>query len=456
MAMQKTMRPLLVLTLGVTMTAHSQAPVESAAAEPLAANATAAPVNPYAGDLFTRLRLLGDPFGLRSRAAEQGFTFDVFATQFYQGLASGGQERTFQYAGKLDYLANLDGQKAGLWQGFFVNLHAETRYGTTVNGVDGLLAPSNIAASFPAPDGTVSAITGLKLTQALSESFALYAGKINTLDEYPLRYSPGLGTNKPGLEGFMNTSLVFNPILGRTTPYSTAGVGAAIINDGKPVFTLSAFDPEDRTTDDFEDLYARGVVIVPDLVIRHKLLGKPGLVNFGGSYSTAKYRSFDPAAYLMLLSDALNAIRQQRALPVNFEPLETGSWSLYSNFYQSLWVDPCDDNRTWGIFGQFGISDGNPNPIRYVANGGIGGRSPIAGRTLDTFGVGFFYLGLSDQFKSLTRPLLPQQDEYGAELFYNYAITPWARFTADIQFARPSTIALDTAIIPGIRLQILF
>jgi porin len=129
---------------------------------------------------------------------------------------------------------------------------------------------------------------------------------------------------------------------------------------------------------------------------------------------------------------------------------------LYFNFYQSLWVDPADENRTWGVFGQTGISDGNPNPTRYVLNGGVGGTSRIPGRSLDTFGVGFYYLGLSDSFKALAAPSAPQRDEYGAELFYNYAVTPWCRLTADIQAARPSTRAFDPVIIAGLRLQIRF
>jgi porin len=80
----------------------------------------------------------------------------------------------------------------------------------------------------------------------------------------------------------------------------------------------------------------------------------------------------------------------------------------------------------------------------------------IPGRTLDSFGVGYFYLGLSDNYKQLARPFLPQRDEYGMELFYNLAITPWCRLTGDFQVARPSTIGLDTAIITGLRLQVLF
>lgn len=431
--------------------ALQQPAVELLTATEPAAESPAKP-NPYAGDLFTRLRLTGDWYSTRSSLADCGLTFDLFATQFYQGVASGGQAREWEYGGKVDYLFNLDGGKLGLWQGLFVNLHAETRFGTSVNGIDGLIAPSNIAMSFPEPEETVTSITGLKIVQALSENFALFAGKINTLDEYALKYSPGLGTNKPGLEGFMNTSLVFNPIAARTVPYAAAGAGAVILQGGETLFAVSVFDPEERATKGLEDLYARGAVIVPDLLLNTKFFGRPGKYNIGGTYSSAKYRSVDPAAYLNIGSQVL------RGNPgiVLASPVETGSWSVYANFYQSLWMDAEDEKKTWGLFGQFGISDGNPNPIRYVANGGLGGRSMIRGRKYDTFGVGYFYIGLSDNFKMITRPFQAQRDEYGVELFYNYAITPWCRLTGDLQVAQPSTIGVNTAIIPGIRLQILF
>lgn len=250
----------------------------------------------------------------------------------------------------------------------------------------------------------------------------------------------------------MNSSLVFNPIAARTIPYSAAGVGAAVLRDGEPLFTFTAFDPEERATKGLENLYARGVVLMPDLVLRGKPFGRPGVLNVGGTWSSAKYRSLDPAAYLNIISQVLRDNPGQ----ITRSPVETGSWSVYTNFYQSLWVDERDEKRTWGVFGQFGISDGNPNPVRFVANGGVGGRSMIPGRTLDTFGVGYFYLGLSGDFKAVTRPFNPQRDEYGVELFYNFAVTPWARFTADLQIARPSTVGVGTAIIPGIRFQMLF
>jgi porin len=129
---------------------------------------------------------------------------------------------------------------------------------------------------------------------------------------------------------------------------------------------------------------------------------------------------------------------------------------LYANGYQSIWVDPLDEKRNWGLFAAVGLSDGNPNPIRYSFAGGIGGRSMIPGRTLDTFGVGYFYLGLSDDVKQLARVVRPLRDEFGVEMFYNVAVTPWCRFTPNVTIARPPIGGLDTAIITGVRLQLVF
>src|SRR5262249_423157 len=98
----------------------------------------------------------------------------------------------------------------------------ETRLGNSVNRVDGLLAPSNIAMAFPKEGENTSSLTGVKITQALSQNFAVVLGKLNTLDEYVLHYDPKLGL-RPGIGGYMNTSLVFNPILARTVNAAREG-----------------------------------------------------------------------------------------------------------------------------------------------------------------------------------------------------------------------------------------
>ncbi len=381
---------------------------------------------------------------LKERLEERGVTLDFFATQFYQGVAAGGIQRQWEYGGKLDLLTQLDGQKLGLWQGLFVDMHLESRLGQSVNRIDGLLAPSNIAMSFPEAEGNITALTGLKVTQALSENFAVYGGKINTLDEFPIRYNSAQGLGRPGIGGFMNTSLVFNPIVARTIHYAAAGVGFAILQDAEPLFTFTVFDPAERATTGIRNLYEEGVVLMPDLIIRSQLLGLPGIYNVGGTWSSAEYTTLNPTGYLNVPASIGNL------------PTTRGSWSLYGNFYQALWLDPANPERTWGIFGAAGLSDGDPNPIKYSGTIGLGGRVMNGNRPDDTFGIGLFHLGLSDEFRALAGAVLPQRHERGLEWFYNRAIANNIRATADLQVARPSTVGLDTAIITGVRLEVFY
>ena len=160
--------------------------------------------------LWTRQKLTGDWFGRRSALAESGYSFDVSSTQYYQGVASGGAEQGFEYGGRNDYFLNVDGEKAGLWKGAFMTLHGETRYADSVNLDSGALVPPNLALVLPAPRD-VTALTGVKFTQFLSESSLGYAGKINTFDDFKQPLT-GAGLT----DGFMNMALMVNPIVTRT------------------------------------------------------------------------------------------------------------------------------------------------------------------------------------------------------------------------------------------------
>ena len=185
--------------------------------------------------------MTGDWCGLREQLRDHGFTFDISTTTYYQGVASGGLQETFRFGGRNDYLLNVDGQKAGLWQGLFINLHGETVYGDSVNLATGAVVPVNIGRAHPVFFGTETALTAVKFTQALSENFVLFGGKINTIDNVQQPFMPGRGLDA----GFMNAAFVWNPILGRTMNYSTFGAGAAVLAGGYPVFTLTVYDTND-------------------------------------------------------------------------------------------------------------------------------------------------------------------------------------------------------------------
>ena len=51
-------------------------------------------------DIWTREKLTGDWGGLRSDLADHGLSFDLRATQYYQGVASGGANTNSAYGGK--------------------------------------------------------------------------------------------------------------------------------------------------------------------------------------------------------------------------------------------------------------------------------------------------------------------------------------------------------------------
>ena len=257
---------------GLNITGEAPASDKAAEGEAAAcASSIASQPAPFDGPWYSRPKLTGDWCGLREQLRDNGWTFDISTTGYYQGVASGGLEQTFEFGGRNDYLVNVDGQKAGLWEGFSIYLHGETVYGDDVNLDTGAVVPVNIGRAHPVFFGDETALTAVKFTQAVSENFVLFAGKINTIDNVQQPFMPGRGLDA----GFMNAAFVWNPILARTMNYATLGAGAAILKDGQPVATLTVYDTNDAsTTSGFDDLFDNGAVIYPTVslptnVFRH-------------------------------------------------------------------------------------------------------------------------------------------------------------------------------------------
>jgi len=72
--------------------------------------------------IWTRDKLSGDWGGLRSSLGERGVDIDIRFNQYYQDVTEGGVRENGEYAGKLDYIVNVNGEKLGLWKGLFLNL----------------------------------------------------------------------------------------------------------------------------------------------------------------------------------------------------------------------------------------------------------------------------------------------------------------------------------------------
>jgi len=395
----------------------------------------------FGGPLFERPRLSGDWGGLRTDLLESGVQLDVSSTQYYQGVAHGGQRQAFLSGGRNDYFLNVDGEKVGLWNGIALTLHGETRYGDTVSSIGGTLASPNLLLSLPSADGSVTGLTGVTFTQAVTENLMLFGGKINTFDD-----SPQPITEAGSLAGFQNTALLYNPVLARTVPYSTFGAGFEFVQDEESIFSVTVFDTNDTpTTTGFDTFFSNGVTIYGEFTLPTEFFDRRGHHGIYGTYSTGKYTSLTPSAYL----DPIVG-------PVIVPALRAGSWSIAYGFDQVLFVSPDVPDRGWGLFGNIGLADSNPSPVRWFASAGISGASPFSRRTADTFGCAYFYLGVSEPLKNLAPTLLPLRDEHGLELYYNFAVTPWCQVTPDLQAIAPFRDGLDPTLILGFRVNLDF
>lgn len=376
---------------------------------------------------------------MMGQLADNGITLQSNITQFYFGNTTGGIEREFRYGGHGDYLFNADLGKLGIQEGLFLKIRAEHRFGETISGTTGSLFPPTLAADLPVPDQEDLYITNFLLTQALSESFVVFAGKTDTLDGDYNAFAHGRGVRQ-----FSNSAFVANPIALRSVPYSTLGLGFAYLLDGKPLLSCSLLNAVDTTrTIGISDLFEEGVVMTAELILPTNFLDKPGQQLFAATYNTRTFVSLDQDPRIILPN-----------VPVE---RTDGSWSLYWNMHQYLVSDRSNPAIGWGVFARAGIADEDTNPIRSFLSAGLGGNSPLRGRSQDSFGIGYYFAESSDEIGPiLTTVLGPINDGHGVETFYNVAVTEHVTITPDVQVIVPARENIDTALVAGVRMNIAF
>ena len=380
----------------------------------------------------------GDQSQLRKSMEESGIKFTNNLTNFYYGNTAGGIDREFRFAGHGDYLTNVDINKLGGPQGQFLQIRAEHRYGESLAGATGALLPPAIATDLPVADSNNVYITNFLFTQALSESFALYAGKLDTLDGDMNAFAHGRGIRQ-----FSNSAFVVNPIGLRTIAYSTLGAGFVILNEGEPIYNFLVLNARDTTeTDGLSELFADGAVISQELRLPTEFFDLPGHQLLGAIWSSRNYVGLDQSPLIVLPS-----------VPI---ARQSGSWALTYNFDQYLFVDPCNEKRGWGLFGRAGIADPDTNPIHYFLSLGVGGNSMLRGRENDTFGMGWYYSGTSEKIAPFLANTLSLRDGQGGEFFYNVALRKRLSVTADTQVLMPARHDVDTALVFGLRANLAF
>jgi porin len=298
------------------------------------------------------------------------------------------------------------------------------------------VAPVNVAMLYPNAGEHDTAITGLTLTQYLTEDWQASAGKINALDLFYALY-PQTGR---GVNGFMNASMVIPIGVARVVQLSFMGAGVTKYVDGRPTFALLAFDNQDvATTSGFDDMFDNGANILGTYRYYTELGGLPGSHLFGGIWATGEYVSYDPLSFVIIPGQGIGAVKQ------------TGAYSLLYIGEQTLWSDGVKNGRNVGFLTQWALADEATSPFAWSGNAAIQTKGLSRSRPNDAIGVGYFHTALSDDFVNSLSPVFDLRDVNGVELYYNMSLAPCFNVTTDLQVIEPAESRYDTAVVAGLR-----
>jgi porin len=416
-----------------------EAPAPAAVAQPAAAPAP---------DFLHQEELTGAWGGARTEAKNKGFELASSLTQFYQGVSSGGTGTSSEYNGTFQALTKFDLGKLAGWHYWSAEVKAEVRFGGPLVTSTGTISPVNTAAIIPGSDGTVFAVSAVNVTRLFpinlkeGKLVALSFGRYNLVDLIDEDFFAGGGT-----ERFLNMAQIGPLTVLRQVPLITNAVNLAYIRGGEPFITFSLMDPNDQSTDPgLSDLFADGVTFAPGISFPTKYLGKTAKHSFGGAITTKEYTPFDAIRQAIIPGPPINPVEPQR-----------GSWSVNYTLRQYIVERAARDG--WGFFGQVSLADQGTSPVATFFDVGLGGNGLIPSRRRDEFGLAYAYTDLSDVLKD-NLDLLPLggrlRVEHQVEVFYNLHLTPWFRLTGDLQILRPNRPAIDTAVVPAVRLRVMF
>ena len=433
----------------------------------------------WGGNLESRPRLTGNWDGVRDELGKQGVVFDVDVLVTPMDVLNGGRSTGGNTWGNADYTLNVDTEKLGLWPGGFLKVSADTGFGTNMFRDTGAIVPVNTASLFPAPNDHTTALTNATFMQFLSEKFGLVLGKFNTLDGGEQEFYGNYSTQ------FLNAAFVF-PMTLEQVPLSAYGGGVIGLPTPDIVLTAIALDPNGTaTSNSLSKTFDSGAMVVGSGQMTIRPSGLVGHQNLGFSWSNKERYSLeqDPSnlAALLLqqrfprLGDPGPVLEQILAryfpgliVPAQPANRESSTWSVSYAFDQYLWQPKGDAKHGIGVFFSVGVSDGNPNPIKYALTAGVGGKG-VLGRPDDSFGVGI----ARTQFSSAFVPMLRERLNLGLdhedafEAYYNLAVTGWLTATADLQIIDPALkkaldptglglVNVDTATVVGLRLRARF
>jgi porin len=438
------------------------------------------PVPPtWGGYILDRPRLTGDWGGWRDELGKMGIVLDVDLLLTPQVNIAGGRNTGGNFWGNIDYTLNIDTQKAGLWRGGFFKFQADTGFGTNIFRDVGAFVPVNTAALLPGINDRTTALTNATLMQFLSPQFGLAIGKINTLDLSVTEFYGDYRTQ------FMNAAFNF-PLILEQVPLSTFGGGVIGIPREDILLSALVLGPRGTpTSNSLSRAFDGSVMVLGSGQLTIKPFGLVGHQSISLTWNDADRFSLtqDPTDLgVLLLQERFPRLANPGpvleeilvntfpALLVPAQPANRtrSSWAASYAFDQYFWQPDSDPKHGIGLFFGFGVTDGNPNPIKYSILTGIGGKGVVPGHPDDSFGIGIARTQFSGDFVPFLRERLSLglQHQDALEMYYNITVTQWLNVTADLQIVKPAlTRALnedgrlahvDTALVLGTRLRVRF
>jgi len=387
---------------------------------------------------------------------QNGITFMGRSTHFAFGVDGGINAspvpalepgNVFEYTGRGEYDFIFDLEKFGGMPKGKLLVRAEHWYGDygNVSLNTGAFPPAVFPAAIPPVpnDPGVPYISNFVITQPLSEKLVVFAGKKDVLGAADQdEFAGGDGTDQ-----FVNQALIANPAFLLGLPYTSFTVGAAMPREWG-MMSCFVYDPQDRTRDfmRFEDLFSQGVIVGGEIKFNTNFFDRKGDIHVGGMWKHVELTD-------LTFAEPPPGVYPEPTVP-GF-PTLSDSYTIYTGFDQYLVQFRGKEKRGYGLFGRASISDGNPTPIRYFLSTGIGGFSPFNQKRGDTFGVGWYYVGASNEFGIPPQILFGPRDGTGVEAYYNFQVTPMINITPDVQYIHPEASAIaDDAFVYGLRMNI--
>jgi hypothetical protein len=397
------------------------------------------------GGFWERTQVTGDWGGLRTDWARRGSFLDVYTTTTYQDVTSGGITESDALWNNTQISYTLDTGRAGLWPGGLVHVGIQARHGDDQDDTYtmGTSLPQHIGLLFPGPSLSHHIYpSDYYIAQAFGPHFAALGGVIN-----------GLTTPDQTLFGnsykyaFTNFNVNKSPFFANFyQPTSAALIGA-----WTPVksFVLQGGVLDPDTTADFEKTVFKYVNVFMAGIYSYNIAGLPGQVSAAGNWTSkpkldlaAPFGELSPAQ----IAEAIKGFSEGEDLPLNFKG---DSFFTTANFSQYLYVKEDSESihekqksgqplRGIGVFGRLGYAPDQTNPVSRHASVALHGYGLIDARKYDSFGIGYYWNGTSDDLRDTlqraTQNRRDLKDEKGLEIFYDFALTPAIRLIPSYQY----------------------